>query len=121
MSDPALYINLYARLRDCAELIDDVIVDLEARSTTEPSRRRALSGLLRELDTAPQSNIDATMVWNVLREQREAKSDDWKDVADALDQGDNSDRVIERLEHLARVLEVERAEMHSRIHGPNAR
>ena len=121
MSDPALYTDLYARLRDCAELIDDVIVDLEARSTAEPSRRTALSGLLRALDTAPQSNIDATMVWNVLREQRAVKSDDWKGVADALDRGDNSDRVIQRLEHLARVLEVERAGIHARIHGPNAR
>jgi hypothetical protein len=57
MSDPGLYTHLYAQLRDCAELIDQVIIDLETSgSIAGVKEREALAGLLRALQAAPASS-----------------------------------------------------------------
>lgn len=122
MSDPGLYTHLYGQLRDCAELIDDVIVDLETAAGVGGARqRKVLSALLRALDSAPASDVSATLLWNVLRENKTQRRAGWSEIADAIDRGDASGEVIGRLEELARVLEVERAEMNSRMHSSNAR
>ncbi|MYK19692.1 hypothetical protein F4055_16240, partial [Candidatus Poribacteria bacterium] len=61
MSDPGLHTSLYTQLCDWAELIDDVIVDLEMPGgERKTERREILSGLLRALDTVPVSNLKAT-------------------------------------------------------------
>jgi hypothetical protein len=122
MSDPGLYMHLYAQLRDCAELIDHVIIDLEIRGSTAGAKEReTLAGLLRTLHAAPASNLSAMMLVNVLREKRMAARANWNEVADAIDRGDASQKVIGRLEELARLLESERADMHARMHGSHAR
>jgi hypothetical protein len=122
MSDPGLYTHLYAQLRDCAELIDQVIIDLETkRSATGAKERETLAGLLRALQAAPASSLDAMLLANVLRESRVAGRSNWNEVADAIDRGDASRAVIGRLEELAHVLESERADMHARMHGSHAR
>jgi hypothetical protein len=122
MSDPGLYTHLYAQIRDCAELIDQVIIDLETRSGVAGAKEReTLAGLLRALQAAPASSLDALMLANVLRENRIAGRANWSEVADAIDRGDASRSVIGRLEELARVLESERADMHARMHGSHAR
>lgn len=122
MSDSGLYAALYSQLHDCAELIDDVIVDLETEgSAGGAQRRRTLSGLLRALETAPESDVSATLLWNVLRENKAQQRADWSEIADAIDRGDTSGGVMGRLEELARFLEVERAEMNARMRSSNAR
>jgi hypothetical protein len=80
-----------------------------------------LAGLLRTLHAAPASNLSAMMLVNVLREKRMAARANWNEVADAIDRGDASQKVIGRLEELARLLESERADMHARMHGSHAR
>jgi hypothetical protein len=122
MSDPGLYTHLYAQLRDCAELIDQVIIDLETSRSTAPTKvRETLASLLRALQAAPASSLDATLLANVLREKRIAGKATWNEIADAIDRGDASRTVIGQLEELARVLESERADMHARMHGSHAR
>jgi hypothetical protein len=122
MSDPGLYTQLYAQLRDCAELIDHVIVDLETTGgTKETKERKALVGLLRALQAAPTSNLSAMLLSTILREGMVARRANWGDIADAIDKGEASQTVIGRLEELARALESERADMHARIHGSHAR
>jgi hypothetical protein len=122
MSDPGRYTHLYAQLRDCAELIDQVIIDLETSgSITGVKERETLAGLLRSLQAAPASSLDAVLLANVLREKRIASRANWGEIADAIDRGDASRTVIGRLEELAGVLESERAEMHARMHGSHAR
>ena len=122
MSDPGLYTHLYVQLRDCAELIDQVIVDLETTAGTSGAKQReALSSLLRTLQSAPASNLSTTLLANVLRESRAAGKANWNEIADAIDRGDASKAVIGQLEELARALESERAEMHARIQGSHAR
>jgi hypothetical protein len=122
MSDPGLYTHLYAQLRDCAELIDQVIIDLETKGSAAGTKgRETLAGLLRALQAAPASSLDAMLLANVLRESRVAGRSNWNEVADAIDRGDASRAVIGRLEELARVLESERADMHARMHGSHAR
>jgi aminoglycoside phosphotransferase (APT) family kinase protein len=122
MSDSGLYTHLYVQLRDCAELIDHVIVDLETTGGAAGTKEReALVSLLRTLHTAPASNLSATLLSNVLRETRMGGGANWNEIADAIDKGNVSQAVIERLEELARALESERADMHARIHGSYAR
>ena len=122
MSDPGLYAHLYVHLRDCAELIDHVIIDLEtAAGSSGAKEREALAFLLRTLQSAPASNLSATLLSNVLRENRVAGKANWNEIADAIDRGDASKSVIGQLEELARALESERAEMHARIQGSHAR
>ncbi|MYA60184.1 MAG: hypothetical protein F4X40_06455 [Chloroflexi bacterium] len=122
MSDPGLYATLYGHLHDCAELIDDVIVDLETAGCTRGAQqRKMLSFLLRALETAPSSDIGAALLWNVLRANNGPRHADWTEIADAIDRGDATGYVISRLEELAQVLEVERAEINARMRGSNAR
>ena len=122
MSDPGLYTNLYIQLRDCAELIDQVIVYLETTAGSSGAKEReALASLLRTLQSAPASNLNATVLANVLRESRLAGKANWNEIADAIDRGDASKAVIGQLEELARAVESERAEMHARIQGSYAR
>ena len=122
MSDPGLYTHLYSQLRDCAELIDHVIIGLEATGSNPDTKKlESLSGLLRALQAAPSSNLSAMLVLNVLREKRTAIGNDWNEIADAIDRRDASPAVIKRLEELARALESERADMHARMHGSHAR
>jgi hypothetical protein len=122
MSDSGLYTHLYVQLRDCAELIDHVIIDLETTGGAAGTKEReALVSLLRTLHTAPASNLSATLLSNVLRETRIGGGANWSEIADALDKGNVSQAVIGRLEELARALETERADMHARIHGSYAR
>jgi hypothetical protein len=122
MSDPGLYTHLYIQLRDCAELIDQVIVQLETTAgSSHAKEREALASLLRTLQLAPASNLNATVLANVLRESRLAGKANWNEIADAIDRGDASKAVIGQLEELARAVESERAEMHARIQGSYAR
>jgi hypothetical protein len=122
MSDPGLYTHLYAQLRDCAELIDHVIIDLETASGSSGKKEREiLAGLLRALQTDPASNLRATLIANILRESRIAGKANWSEIADALDKGEASRTIIGHLENLARALESERADMHARMHSSYAR
>lgn len=122
MSDPGLYTHLYTQLRDCAELIDHVIIDLESTGNVAGKRQReALVELLRTLQSSPTSTLNTTLLVNVLRARKPTPQANWGEIADALDRGDSSQTVIKPLEELARVLESERADMYSRIHGAHAR
>jgi hypothetical protein len=122
MSEPGLYTNLYVELRDCAELLDSVIIDLEGGGgTIAQSERATLASILRSLKTAPASSLRADLLATLLRESRTIARADWTEVADAVERGEASNAVIGHLEALARALETERAEIHARIHGPYAR
>ncbi len=122
MSDPGLYTHLYTQLRDCAELIDEVIIDLATTKNASNSKEReTLVNLLRALHAAPASSLGSQMLANLLRESRISERSNWNEVADAIDRGDASRSIIGRLEELARVLESERADMHARMHGSHAR
>ena len=122
MSDSGLYMHLYSQLRDCAELIDRVIIDLESGSSSAGKEDRThLSELLRTLQKAPASSLSTTLLTNVLTENRVTTAVRWDEVADAVERGDSDKAIMQRLEDLARALESERAEMHARVHGSHAR
>ena len=122
MGDLGLYTSLYSQLSDCAELIDDVIIDLElTNGNGETKQRKALSGLLRTLDTAPTSDLRTVLLWNVLRENKGQQHSNWGKIADAIDRGDASKNTISHLEKLARVLELEQAKINARMHGYHVR
>lgn len=122
MSDPGLYTHLYAQLRDCADLVDRVIIDFETTGgATGTEERKALVAVLRALQAAPATNLSAMLLSNVLRDGTLSRPVNWANIADAIDRGEASQTVIAQLEELARALKSERAEMHARMHGSHAR
>lgn len=122
MSEPGLYTHLYSHIRDCAELIDHVIVDLETGgSTNARSEREALASLLRTLQAAPFTTLSTTLLSTVLKDRRMPLVPDWTKVADGIVRGDASKAVVEPLGELARALESERAGVQARIQNSYAR
>lgn len=122
MSESGLYTHLYVQLRHCAELIDHVIVALSAGNTAGDRKlHQDLANILRAVQNAPSSNLDAVLLANILRESRVAAGADWMAIADGIDRGEISETGIEMLEALAKALETQRAYMHARVHGAYAR
>jgi hypothetical protein len=122
MSEPGLYAHLYSHIRDCAELIDHVIVDLETGGGTDAqSERETLAAILRTLQAAPFTTLSTTLLSTVLKERRMSAVPDWGKIADGIVRGDASKAVVEPLGELARALESERAGVHVRIHSSYAR
>jgi hypothetical protein len=122
MSEPGLYAHLYSHIRDCAELIDDVIVDLETGgSTGARSERETLASLLRTLEVAPFTTLSTTLLSTLLRDRPMSVPPDWGKIADGIVLGDASKAVLEPLGELARALESERAGVQARIQNSYAR
>jgi hypothetical protein len=122
MSEPGVYTHLYSHIRDCAELIDHVIVDLETGgSTSGQSEREALASLLRTLQAAPFTTLSTTLLSTVLKDRRMPVAPDWATVADGILRCEASKAVVEPLGELARALETERAGVQSRIQNSYAR
>jgi hypothetical protein len=122
MSEPGLYAHLYSHIRDCAELIDHVIVDLETGGGTDAqSERETLAAILRTLQAAPFTTLSTTLLSTVLKDRRMSAVPDWGKIADGIVRGDASKAVVEPLGELARALESERAGVHARIHSSYAR
>lgn len=122
MSEPGLYTHLYSHIRDTAELIDHVIVDLETGGVTKATNEReALAALLRTLQAAPFSTLSTTLLSTVLRDRHLASVQDWSKIADGIDRGDGSKAVVDPLGELARALESERAGVQARIQTSYAR
>jgi len=122
MSEPGLYGHLYSYIREAAELIDHVIVDLESGGgASAGNEREKLATLLRTLETAPFSTMSTTLLSTVLRDRPVKLVPDWRKIADGIDRGDASKAVIEPLGELACALESERADVHARIQSSYAR
>lgn len=117
MSATGLFSGLYARVREYAELLDDVIIQVKSKEggPGDP-RRRKLAKLLIALDDEPAADL-ATQLFSVLvREQREGAAG-WADVGRALLGAEVPGAVVPRLEELARAVENERAGMLAKMRG----
>jgi hypothetical protein len=122
MSEPGLYAHLYSQIRDCAELIDDVIIDLETGGEKSAHKEReTLADLLRTLQRAPFTTLSTTLLLTVLKDKRVSPTADWGMVADGIMRGDASQAIVQPLGELARALETERAGVQARIQSSYAR
>lgn len=118
MSHTGLYSGLYSRIREYAELLDDVIIRLKSGESTpsDPTRQR-LAKLLVALGKSPATDLSTQLLAALVKEQDGDRPGRWSDVGEALLAHEVSHRIIDRLESLAIAIEHERAGMLSKMRG----
>jgi hypothetical protein len=118
MSYTGLHAGLYARIRDYAQLIDDVLIALKAQ-TSAPSddNRQKLAHLFLGSQASAPSSVSAQFFQMFLQSEQGITSNELHDIGNALCSSEIRDQVIDRLETLALTLENERAGMLARMRG----
>lgn len=118
MSDTSLYSGLYQQIREYAEMVDDVIIDLkEGTSSPSDAHRKELGELLVKLAGDRWDDLSTRLVALMLRDKGDIAQAEWARVGNALLSSKTDSSVVEPLEHLARSLEQEQAGVMERIRG----
>jgi hypothetical protein len=118
MNDTGLFSGIYQGIRDHADLLDRVLVRLNAgTSVPADGERQRLAAWLVSLAEAPTMDSSARMIRVLLRGQGAAMQQDWAEVGDSLRAGPVGPGTIARLEGLARALEREQAAALARLRG----
>ena len=119
MSDIGVHSNVYQRVRDYGQLIDEVILGLRSRvaAPMDPSRRR-LGELLIGAAAAPSTDLQAAWLGLLIGGADAAARADWVRIGHAL----LSSTAVEtdalyKLEELARRLEDRRTEALAKMRG----
>lgn len=117
MSEVGLYSGLYEQIRECAELVDDVLVALKA-GTSRPHdvERRRLGEFLQNLSSDRRDDFSAQRLVAILR-SRASYQPNWQDLGRALLSETSSVALITSLESLARSLEDEEVNVTTRMRG----
>lgn len=118
MSYSGLHAGLYARIRDYAQLLDDVLIALKAH-TSAPSddNRQKLAHLFLGKQASAPSNLSAQFFQMFLQSEQGISPLELHDIGNALCSSEVRDQVIDKLEALALTLENERAGMLARMRG----
>jgi hypothetical protein len=118
MNDTGLFSGIYQGIRDHADLLDRVLVRLNA-GTSAPAddERQRLAAWLVSLAEAPTMDSSARMIRVLLRAQGAAMQQGWAEVGQSLRSGPLAPAVVNRLEALARALEREQAAALARLRG----
>ena len=117
MSDLGLYSGWYAQLREYSGLVDDVLLDsLQASPGTEPSRNR-LANLFECLGGAHNADRSTTVLRLWIARRLKFSSQEWQWLANAVLAASADPKVINRLEEVARELELRRAQLFHEMRG----
>lgn len=116
MSDVGLYSSDIQRLRTLGELVDTVLVGASAERSEE--FRRACHDLAEALTAAtskPASSLRSLYLSELLHGHQDSARASWELIIRDLSQCSLGSESKQRLEALARLLEIERARAASRI------
>jgi hypothetical protein len=118
MSDTGLFSGIYQHARGHAELLDRVLVRLNA-GTSEPEDddRQRLATWLRSLEPPRTEDYGALFARSLLGKHGTSFQQGWAQISDALGRNPVAQAVVARLEELARVLEQEQAAALARLRG----
>lgn len=118
MSNPGFYASLYEQIREYAELVDKVLINLKSgtSSPNDPDRQQ-LGNLLATLAGETWDSLPTRMISLMLRDRHNTSQKKWEQLGKTLltDQSDPS--VIKDLETLAITLEQEQAGTINRMRG----
>ena len=110
MSQISMYSGVYEDLREYAELLDKVLIDLKGgNSSPDDPIRRKLADLLKSLLTSQTGDLSMRMVNFLLRGTREIDASELARIGELLESTQVDNSVIEPLERLAQSLEREQA------------
>lgn len=118
MSDIGVHSNVYQRVRDYGQLIDEVILALRsgATSPTDPSRRK-LGELLVGLAAASPQDLRTAWLGMLIGGTDPSARTEWEGIGRALLSTAVNPAVVDKLEDLARRLEDRRTEALARMRG----
>lgn len=121
MSTAGLYSNLYTRLRDYAELLDQVLIRLKlGDSSSSDENQRKLGQLLMGLAKSPSTELSTQFLVILLQRENKKNLTRWEKIGQALLSDVVTQDMILQLERLANTLENERAGTFARMRGGNA-
>lgn len=116
MSDVGLYSSDIQRLRTLGELVDTVLVGATAERSEEfRNACHDLAEALRAATTKPASSLRSLYLSELLHGHQDSVIASWESVIGDLTQCSLGNESRQRLEALARLLEIERARAASRI------
>jgi hypothetical protein len=123
MSTIGLYSTLYARLAECAKLLDQTLIELkqqqENASRDISDQQKKLGHLLIGL-AKKSSDLDVQLLITLLQDSPKKNMSEWARLGQALLENKVAQSDILKLEKLAKSLEYERANTFARMRGNNA-
>ena len=118
MSYSGLYSGLYVRLRDYAQLMDDVLIGLKTgNSSPSDQRRKELAELLLGTSATTPSSLSSQILQISLQTQARVDRRQLDEVGKALLAPEPGPNLIAKLEMLATALEHERAGIVAKMRG----
>ena len=118
MSDTSLYAGLYEEIREYAELVDEVILNLKkGEGTPENPAQKRLALLLMHLGRGEFEDLPIRLFMLVLRENGFSDQTGWSSTGKALLEPEIDASVINQLERVAQSLERGQTNALGRIRG----
>lgn len=117
MSTTGLNATLYSRIRDYAEMLDDVLILLKSGTVTaEDADMRRLTSLVQGLAAMSSPNLEVQLLRAVFQGSG-ASPQQWDRLSKELLAGKATPNLIAQLEILAQTLENERAGTLAKMRG----
>ena len=120
MSTIGLYSTLYARLSECAEILDQTLIQLKQKQQTKASEQQQKLGHLLSRLTQASRELEAQLLVILLQESSKTSLTEWNQLGQKLLSNQITSTDIKKLEKLAKTLEYERANASARMRGGNA-
>jgi len=118
MTNPGLYSGIYQQIREIAEIVDDVLINLKADADkADKASRPKLAELLEQLAAERTDTLQLRMVAVLVIGDNTNNRKRWARVAGLL-KSDKVDKVlIEELDSLAQALEQMQSEAMAKMRG----
>jgi len=116
MSQTGLYAGIYEGLREYAELVDKVLIQLKSGTgPTDIDKLNRLREFLERISSNTSEDISTRLIRLLLRDECDVQLAEFARIGRALSSGTSDSSVIEPLEKLALALEHEQAGVMARM------
>jgi len=116
MSQTGLYAGIYEGLREYAELVDKVLMQLKSEAgPTDIDQLTRLREFLEKIGSNTNTDVSTRLIRLLLRDECEVQLAEFARIGKALSEGISDSTVIEPLEKLALALEHEQAGVMARM------
>jgi len=117
MTNPGLYSGIYQQIREYAELVDNVLVNLKSNQNSDASTRHRLAELLSDLAVERTNALSTRMIALLIIGDDATSRIRWSRLATALKAEKVDASAIRELESLAQLLEQVQADAMAKMRG----